>query len=155
MTRINKNQARFLHLTQYINISSVLLGFIIFGVFFQSALAEDVDVNITGQLNLAAKYTNLTATDLIDDPEDSGYDDKNTQAIGVVNSDLKYQRLRANSQLRFEAMAGETEFFVDEAYGELLFGESAFLYGGIRILSYGQSYGLNPVDFLHDLGSGK
>ena len=115
-----------------------------------SVMAEDVDLQLAGWLGMAGQYSKASPTDLIADPYTYGYDKRFAQVVGMANVRLKSDRLYAQSQLRFESVKSKREMSLDEAYGELLLADPVLLYAGRRILSYGQAYGLNPVDLLRD-----
>ena len=114
------------------------------------AWAADLEFDLTGRVSLYAKRANLAATDLVPNTDEAGYQDALVGMSGVMGAKSSYGRLSVATQFRAEVRAGQVEAFTDEAYAELLLGESLFLFGGRRILSYGQAYGLNPADNLHD-----
>ncbi|MBO9463660.1 hypothetical protein J7443_00315 [Tropicibacter sp. R15_0] len=114
------------------------------------AWATDLEFDLTGRVSLYGKRVSLDATDLVPDPDASGYQDALAGLSGVMGAKLSYGRLSLAAQFRAEARDGQVETFTDEAFAELLLGESLFVFGGRRILSYGQAYGLNPADILHD-----
>ncbi|WP_293573955.1 hypothetical protein [Phaeobacter sp.] len=114
------------------------------------AWASELQFDLMGRVSLYGKRANLVATDLVPNPDASGYQDALAGMSGVMGAKLSYGRLSLATQFRAEARDGQVETFTDEAYAELLLGESLFLFGGRSILSYGQAYGLNPADILHD-----
>ena len=113
-------------------------------------MAENIDFAITELLGVSGTYSKISSTDLVPDPTASGYYNTLAEGFGAVQAKLKYQKLSLRSQLRIESRDREVESFLDEAYAELLSGKAIFSYAGRRILSYGQSYGLNPADLLYD-----
>ena len=114
------------------------------------AAAEGLSFDLTERVSLYGKHSTISATDLVPDPDESGYQEDFAGVIGVMGARLSYGRLSIVTQFRAEAWDGQADIFTDEAYTETLLGESLFLYAGRRILSYGQAYGLNPADILDD-----
>ncbi len=114
------------------------------------ARAAELDLDLTGRASLFGQRNTISATDLVPDPDGSGYQEALSGLTGTMGAKLSYGRLSITTQFRAEAQDSQVETFTDEAYAEVLLGDALFLYGGRRILSYGQAYGLNPADILHD-----
>ena len=112
--------------------------------------ADEVSFDMTGRIAISGEYAGLSATALTPDPAASGDQDISAGGVGVVGARLKSGGLALHTQLRIEARAREINVSMDEAWGELLFGEALFVHAGRRILSHGQAYGLNPADVLYD-----
>ena len=112
--------------------------------------AEDIDFEMNGQLGASGQYSDITPTPLVPNPKAADYYDTQAEGFALVRGKLKYQNLGFYSQFRAESEDQESENSVDEAYVEARLGDGVFVYGGRRILSYGQSYGLNPADILRD-----
>ena len=115
------------------------------------ATAQELSVDLSGRGSLFGKISEHSATDLVPNPHESKYTESLGGAFGMVKLKLDYDQLRFATQVTaYSERNEETEFSADEAYAELLLGESSFVYIGRRVLSYGQSYGLNPTDIFRD-----
>lgn len=115
--------------------------------------AEDPKFTTSAELRGWAQWSDPVATDLVPDAKAAGYDARQSGADFLLRGQLEFSRLTLKTQLRLQyngSPAEDSRGYVDEAYGELRLGQNTFLQAGRRILSYGQSYGLNPSDIFHD-----
>lgn len=114
------------------------------------ASAQDTSFTLEGRVSGYAQAVGLEKTDLVPDPTGSGYKDTKFGADAVVQMRGDFDAGTVRGQIRLAYEDEETAVFVDEAYVEIGIGEASFAFAGRRILSYGQSYGLNPADIFAD-----
>jgi hypothetical protein len=113
------------------------------------AVAQDFDMSI--EVGVYSEAATTDATDLVPDPDGAGYRSQTTGASAVVNAQYDHGAFRLGTQLRIELTDTDSTATIDEAYGEVsVAGGQGFVFAGRRIFSYGQAYGLNPVDIFAD-----
>ena len=116
------------------------------------AQAEEVSLDAEVAVSTFGQWVGVaSATDLVPSPAESGYRSSRSGFEATFRLKSAGRILSLDSQLRAKADSGnEATAYVDEAFGELKLGERLFAYAGRRILSFGQSYGLNPADLYLD-----
>lgn len=118
----------------------------------QTAGAQELSLRVKGSIDAFHTSASLkSATDLVPSPAGAGYRDAYRGVATTLNISGQSGAFRFGTQVRFD-VDGETdaEVHLDEAFGEVMLGEHVFAFAGRRILTWGQSFGLNPADILHD-----
>ena len=114
--------------------------------------AEEASLDARFEFDAYARRAGpLSPTDLVPSPESSGFprSRRGLEAVLRVSGETGY--LEFDSQLRLFAESDrDATAHIDEAFAEIPLGDRVFLHAGRRILSWGQSYGLNPADLYRD-----
>lgn len=114
-----------------------------------AAAAQEFDVS--GEMSAYVQGTTTAATDLVPDPSGAGYQTQQAGGGAVLKARFDQGNLSLRGQFRLDFNETDTDATVDEAYAEYsIGGGTGFVFVGRRILSYGQSYGLNPADIFAD-----
>jgi len=104
----------------------------------------------TGRVSAYYSIISQGHTDLVPDPTRSGYHGYAYAADAMLQSKLAYGPVSLSTQLRFSGANDHTNLSVDEAFVEYQVNDLLYVYAGRRLRSFGQAYGLNPVDVYHD-----
>lgn len=117
-----------------------------------TAVAEAPEITVKWKADAFFKASSVrSATDLVPSPAGAGYRETFGGLSTTMHLQARTERLRFGAQLRFDADSKtDAAVHLDEAYGELKLSDHAFVFAGRRILSWGQSYGLNPADVFQD-----
>ena len=146
----------FFQIKSFFILVKTLLVMFVFGLLPNLALGQDttlineISFDTSGYISAYGQLTDNGGTDLVPNPSGSKYSGKQEGYDVVLQMRLDYQKLRLKSQIRLERAYDDTQLLMDEAYGEYSITDQVLFFAGRRIIAYGQSYGLNPADILHD-----
>ena len=115
------------------------------------AATPKTEVEYSGRVNVYGTHSKNHASRLTPNTYHSVWNEQILAADASLGMRMKRGNLALHGELLVKTHSKKDEDVrLNEAHGELSVGGSVFLNVGRRVLSYGQSQGLNPVDIFHN-----
>ena len=121
--------------------------------FVAVAYAEEKgNFNLSGSIATYATRNQFESTDLVPSPENQNYKHEEYGGDFLLNMSYHHNRVyvKVEGYAHVDNAENSEESTLSEGYGELLLGDNTFVFVGKKIQSFGQSYGLNPVNVFAD-----
>jgi hypothetical protein len=120
-------------------------------LWFNPLYAEEPVVRVKGKIIAWKQESSTEMSDLVPFPDASGFARHKGGWDALLSPRIDWGSLSLNGKFRMAFESKDIDdIHVDESYAEFRLSDYVFIQGGRRLLSYGQSYGLNPADIFRD-----